>query len=548
MSDFITILQITFMLVMIMSLLNNGKGERSKKNSFEQNARIMGAELGKLNAISLTEPLSEKTRPAAISEIKGQEEGIRGLLTALCGRNPQHIIIYGPPGVGKTCAARLALEEAKRSKGTPFRKDAPFVEIDATCVRFDERSIADPLIGSVHDPIYQGAGAYGAAGVPQPKPGAVTKAHGGVLFLDEIGELHPMQMNKLLKVMEDRRVFLESAYYNKCDDAIPQYIHDVFKKGLPADFRLIGATTRRPEELPMAIRSRCIEIFFNALEEDELRQIAGNAVSACDMEIDDCAVNMIAEYSAGGRDAVNIAQMAIGKCYSEERTTICREDIEWIIGCGRYSRHGSIVCTQGTQVGAVNALGVTAGNTGYVFQIECCVIPNGTGKIILSGFAESEEARSDSRSYRRKSSAAGSVNNALAVLRKQYDVDTDSFDFHLDAVGGMMVDGPSAGIAILVCMYSAVTGREIPGEIALTGEIGLNGSVRAVGGVRLKTDAAAKAGIRKVLIPKDNDGEASPLTEECVCVGHISQVMDEVFGLREASAADFAEEFAPAAG
>jgi len=45
------------------------------------------------------------------------------------------------------------------------------------------------------------------AGIPQPKPGAVTKAHGGVLFIDEIGELHPIQINKLLKVLEDRKVF-----------------------------------------------------------------------------------------------------------------------------------------------------------------------------------------------------------------------------------------------------------------------------------------------------------------------------------------------------
>ena len=99
-----------------------------------------------------------------------------------------------------------------------------------TCIRFDERSIADPLIGSVHDPIYQGAGAYGQAGLPQPKPGAVTKANGGVLFLDEIGELHPVQLNKLLKVMEDRKVFFESAYYSKADKNIPEYIQDVYKR------------------------------------------------------------------------------------------------------------------------------------------------------------------------------------------------------------------------------------------------------------------------------------------------------------------------------
>ena len=101
-------------------------------------------------------------------------------------------------------------EEAKANPLSPFGPDAKFVEIDATTARFDDRGIADPLLGSVHDPIYQGAGAMGMAGIPQPKPAAVTKAHGGMLFIDEIGELHPVQMNKLLKVLEDRRVFLES--------------------------------------------------------------------------------------------------------------------------------------------------------------------------------------------------------------------------------------------------------------------------------------------------------------------------------------------------
>ena len=73
----------------------------------------------------------------------------------------QHVIIYGPPGVGKTAAARLVLEEAKRNPKSPFRTNATFIELDATTARFDERGIADPLIGSVHDPIYQGAGAMG---------------------------------------------------------------------------------------------------------------------------------------------------------------------------------------------------------------------------------------------------------------------------------------------------------------------------------------------------------------------------------------------------
>ena len=63
-----------------------------------------------------SEPLSERVRPKGFQDIVGQEDGIRALKAALCGPNPQHVIIYGPPGVGKTAAARLVMEEAKASR------------------------------------------------------------------------------------------------------------------------------------------------------------------------------------------------------------------------------------------------------------------------------------------------------------------------------------------------------------------------------------------------------------------------------------------------
>ena len=98
-----------------------------------------------MRAVSLTEPLAEHVRPQSFDDIIGQEEGVKALMAILCGKNPQHVIIYGPPGIGKTCAARLALEAAKKSPGTPFKPGAPFIEMDATCVRFDERAIAEPM-------------------------------------------------------------------------------------------------------------------------------------------------------------------------------------------------------------------------------------------------------------------------------------------------------------------------------------------------------------------------------------------------------------------
>ena len=380
MNEALIALQVINTCLMTMLLAANLKIRGPKKPSVDKNAQEKREKLKGLNKIALSTPLTELARPAKMEDVVGQDEGIRALCAALCGKNPQHIIIYGPPGVGKTCAARLALELAKKSKNTPFRAEAQFVEVDATCVRFDERSIADPLIGSVHDPIYQGAGAYGQSGIPQPKPGAVTKAHGGVLFLDEIGELHPMQMNKLLKVMEDRRVYFESAYYDASDKNIPQYIHDIFKNGMPADFRLIGATTRRPEELPAALRSRAIEIFFKPLQLEELITIARSAARTAGMAIEPDALETAASCSGSGREAVSIVQMSASMADAEGRSCISGNDVKRVLEAGGFERVYRSKVSPKARVGVVNALGV-AGSVGVLIEIEAVVektVGNGT--------------------------------------------------------------------------------------------------------------------------------------------------------------------------
>ena len=171
MTGIVLIIQLFFGVIIGLYFLNLLRGQRTQKITIDRESRKEMEELRKMRAIRLTEPLAEKVRPSSFNDIIGQEDGIKALRAALCGPNPQHVIIYGPPGVGKTAAARLVLEEAKKMEKSPFQKNAKFVEIDATTARFDERGIADPLIGSVHDPIYQGAGAMGQAGIPQPKQG-----------------------------------------------------------------------------------------------------------------------------------------------------------------------------------------------------------------------------------------------------------------------------------------------------------------------------------------------------------------------------------------
>ncbi|WP_096202783.1 ATP-dependent protease LonB [Bacillus sp. FJAT-45350] len=498
-------IQLFFGVIIGLYFWNLLKNQRTQKVSVDRESRKEMDQLRKLRSITLSEPLSEKVRPTGFDEIVGQQEGIRSLRAALCGPNPQHVIIYGPPGVGKTAAARLVLEEAKKNEKTPFKPGAVFVELDGTTARFDERGIADPLIGSVHDPIYQGAGAMGQAGIPQPKQGAVTKAHGGVLFIDEIGELHSIQLNKLLKVLEDRKVFLESAYYNEENTQIPRHIHEIFQKGLPADFRLIGATTRTPDEIPPAIRSRCLEVFFRALQPEEIISIARKAADKINFAVEDGVLERISKYATNGREAVNVVQIAAGIATGDDREKITNSDVEWVIHSSQLSPRPERSISEKSEVGIVNGLAVYGPNMGALLEIEVNVIPTkGKGQINITGIAEEESTGNQTRSIRRKSMAKGSVENVVTVLRKM-GVPTADFDIHINFPGGTPVDGPSAGVAIAVGIYSAINNEKVLNTVAMTGEIGIHGTVKPIGGVVAKIEAAKQAGATKVIIPKDNE-------------------------------------------
>lgn len=500
------LVQLFFAIVIGLYFWNLLKSQQSRKTIVFKEAEKESRKLKQMRNISLSEPLSSITRPAELDDVVGQYDGISILKSALCGPNPQHVIIYGPPGVGKTAAARLVLEEAKENSLSPFTSYAKFVELDATISRFDERNIADPLLGSVHDPIYQGAGSMGTAGIPQPKPGAVTKAHGGVLFIDEIGELHPLQMNKLLKVLEDRKVILESAYYNETDKNIPVHIHDIFTNGLPADFRLVGATTRMPEELPSALRSRCMEIFFKPLDRDDINKIITNAINKIKYPIAKEALAEIARYATNGREAVNIVQLAAGIAQVEKSDIISLDIVEKVLNNGRFSPRLEVKPKEKPSIGVVNGLAVYGSNTGTLMEIESTTIPvaQSTGTWTVTGVIEEEQVGNQDRRYTRKSMAKGAVENVLTVLRANYNLNIKDFDIHINFPGGIPVDGPSAGVSMATSIYSSIKKLPIDNLLAMTGEISVQGKIKPVGGVMSKVEAARKAGVKKVLIPKDN--------------------------------------------
>ena len=425
--------------------------------------------LEQLDSIHLTQSVMELLRPRAFSEIVGQERAVKSLLAKLSSPYPQHLLLYGPPGVGKTTAARLVLEAACKKPSSPFREDAPFVETDGTTLRWDPRDITNPLLGSVHDPIYQGAQRTLAdSGIPEPKPGLVTEAHGGILFIDEIGEMDEMLQNKLLKVLEDKHAYFESAYYDPTDPKVPPYIRKLFEEGAPADFVLIGATTRDAGHINPALRSRCAEIYFEPLTPKHIETIVQNAAAKLEVALEKANGEM-----AGltiGREAVyEVAQ--VSRLY------------QFVT---RKARHTAVQ-------GHIFGLGV-AGFLGSVIEIEAVAFPareKGKGMVRFNETAGSM--------------AKDSVFNAASVMRQLTGKDIHDYDVHINVIGGGNIDGPSAGTAILACIVSAVTGKKIRQDVAVTGEISLAGRVRPVGGVFEKAYGARQAGIKTLVIPKENE-------------------------------------------
>ena len=203
-----------------------------------------------------------------------------------------------------------------------------------------------------------------------------------------------------------------------------------------------------------------------------------------------------------------------------------------MVNHGRFNPRFEVKPSPEPRIGVVNALAVIGANQGRLIEVEVCaikVIP-GRGSWKVTGVVEEEEFGDSGHAFRRKSMAKGAVENVMTCLRWLYGLKVADYDIHINFPGGVAVDGPSAGVAMAVAVFSALKRWPVRSSVAMTGELSVVGNVKPVGGVISKIEAARRAGVKQVFIPRDNWLEAFDQWDDVsvIPVTNIAEVIENV--------------------
>ncbi|EMA54140.1 ATP-dependent protease LonB [Halococcus thailandensis] len=407
---------------------------------------------------------------------------------------------------------------------------------------------AGALLGDVrHDPFQSG-------GMETPshdrvESGAIHEANKGVLFLDEINTLDVRSQQKLMTAIQEGE-FSITGQSERSSGAMVQ------TEPVPTDFVMVAAgNLDAMENMHPALRSRIkgygYEVYMDDTIEDEpeMRRKYARFVA---QEVDkdgrlphftrDAIEEMIleAQRRAGRKGHLSLKMRDLGGLVRVAGDIARAEDAEFttrehVLQAKNRSRSieqqladtfierrkdYEMTVAQGDVVGRINGLAVMGEDSGIVLPVMAEVTPSqGPGGVIATG--------------QLKEMAEEAVQNVSAIIKKFSDENISEKDIHIQFVqtGQQGVDGDSASITVAAAVISALEDVPVDQNLAMTGSLSVRGDVLPVGGVTHKIEAAAKAGLERVIIPAANEQDVMIEDEykdqiEVVPVSHISEVLE----------------------
>ena len=422
----------------------------------------------------------------------------------------QIMCFVGPPGVGKTSLGKAIAEATKKA----FVRVALGGVNDESEIRGHRRT----YVGAMPGKIIQ---AFKKAKTTNP-----------VIMLDEIDKLgadwRGDPASALLEVLDPEQ---NNAF-------VDHYIE------VPYD--ISGAmfiTTANSLDIPHALLDRMEIINLSGYTEEEKLNIAKlhiipkqktlNGLKPEELEITDNAImEIIRNYTLESgvrnleREISKICRKVVRKILSEDATTFIKVDVKNLSEFLGKKKYTQLKSGESPRVGVVTGLAWTEAG-GDVLEIEALTLP-GTGNTITTGKLGEVMQESIKAAY-----------SYVKSQSKNLGINPENFaktDIHVHVPeGAVPKDGPSAGITICTAIVSALTGRKVRPDIAMTGEITLIGKVLAIGGLKEKLLAARRSGIKKVFIPKENEKDIPELPEvikqsiDIECISHIDEILSAVF-------------------
>ena len=393
-------------------------------------------------------------------------------------------------------------------------KIAPFV--DATGAH------AGALLGDVrHDP-YQ-SGGLGTPAHERVEAGMIHRAHNGVLYIDEIGTMKMRTQQELLTAMQEKKYSITGQSETSSGAMVRSQV-------VPCDFVLVASGNIQVlEGMHIALRSRIRGYGYEVFMKDSMKDTPENRHKLVQFVAQEVVKDgRIPHFNKEAvKEIIREAQRRAGK---KDSLTLCLRDLGGLVRAAgdiakgegtefvelkhvlnakklartleqqiadRYivqKKKYRVFKSEGTEIGRVNGLAIIGDRSGIILPIVAEAAPAQSkeeGRIIATG--------------KLGEIAKEAVQNVSALIKKHTGTDISNYDIHiqfLQAYEG--VEGDSASVSVATAVVSALEEIPIDQSVALTGSLSIRGDVLPVGGVTGKIEAAAEAGITKVLIPKSN--------------------------------------------